>query len=915
MKPRRMSVARIAGLAMGLVLVIGSGGITVAGAADSDPAVIYRGVSTAVQFDVSPPLTELAQRQPTVESFRERDRDNDRPSGLEGPLGPQDFDALVQHEVGSGEIPAPSISFDAFDNNGGNPPPDPVGAVGPNHYVVMANVRFAVYSKTGTLLAGPANINTLWSGFGGPCQNENRGDPIVLYDRQADRWLVTQLTAAGPEFFNCVALSQTADPTGTYYRWAFSTGMNFPDYPKYGHWPDAYYISTREIGVSGFVGIGAYALNRVQMLAGNPTPQVISFLATPGAMPYRVGDGLLPADLDGSTLPPAGTPNFYIGSQDNGGPYGGPFDALNIWAFHVDFVTPANSTFTLANTVAVGAFDSMFSPCTGFQERECIPQPGTFQKIDHLGYRQRPLHRAAYRNFGTHESIVTNQSVEASAGISGVRWWEIRSPNSSPTIFQQGTYAPGVTDGIHRWMGSIAQDQQGNMALGFSASNTSVFPSSWYTGRLVGDALGTMGQGEGSFINGLGSQTGSARWGDYTSMNVDPVDDCTFWYVNQYYPSTSPSGWRLRVGAFKYPSCSELVALQVTSPNGGENWAAGSVHPITWTSSSLDPSGTLYLYYLYNGTWVQIASVAPGTTAYAWTVPNTPTTSAAVWICNWVTSACQVADQSNGPFTISSNGVVPPPPALQVTSPNGGENWAAGSVHPITWTSSSLDPSGTLYLFYISNGSPVQIATVAPGTTAYAWTVPNTPTTSAAVWICNWVNAACQVADQSDQPFTISTGGGAGSQLLLNPGFESGNVNWVTTAGVINNSGRPPHGGSWFAWLDGYGQTHTDSCYQQITIPASATSATLTFYLSIDTAETTTTTAFDRLQVQIRNSSNTVLATLATYSNLNKTTGYELKSFNLTAYKGQTIRIYFLGTEDSILQTSFVIDDTAVNVN
>jgi hypothetical protein len=176
----------------------------------------------------------------------------------------------------------------------------------------------------------------------------------------------------------------------------------------------------------------------------------------------------------------------------------------------------------------VAAFDSIFPCAPG--ARECIPQPGTAQKIDHLGYRQRPLHRAAYRNFGTHESIVTNQSVEAAPGISGIRWWEIRSPNAAPAIFQQGTYAPGITDGIHRWMGSIAQDQQGNMALGYSASNSAVFPSVWYTGRLVGDALGTMPQGEGSFVNGLGSQTSTAaRWGDYTAMTVDPVDDCTFW--------------------------------------------------------------------------------------------------------------------------------------------------------------------------------------------------------------------------------------------------------------------------------------------------------------------------------------------------------------------------------------------------
>jgi len=152
-----------------------------------------------------------------------------------------------------------------------------------------------------------------------------------------------------------------------------------------------------------------------------------------------------------------------------------------------------------------------------------------------------------------------------------------------------------------------------------------------------------------------------------------------------------------------------------------------------------------------------------------------------------------------------------------------------------------------------------------------------------------------------------------GQQLLLNPGFESGNVNWVTTTGVISNSGRPPHAGTWFAWLDGYGTTHTDSCYQQIAIPSNVASATLSFWVRIDTAETTTTTVFDRLQVQIRNSSNTVLATLATYSNLNANSTYVLKTFDLSAYRGQTIRVYFLGTEDSSLQTSFVIDDTAVN--
>jgi hypothetical protein len=176
-------------------------------------------------------------------------------------------------------------------------------------------------------------------------------------------------------------------------------------------------------------------------------------------------------------------------------------------------------------------------------------------KVDHLGYRQRPTWRLAYRNFGTHESLVTNQSVEAPAGIAGIRWYEIRSPNTAPVIFQQGTYSPGATDGIHRWMGSAAIDRGGNIALGYSASDgVSVFPGIRYTGRLSTDPPGQMPQGEGIIVNGVGAQLSTGnRWGDYTSLNIDPVDDCTFWYVNEYYPVTSTNGWRIRVGSFTFP--------------------------------------------------------------------------------------------------------------------------------------------------------------------------------------------------------------------------------------------------------------------------------------------------------------------------------------------------------------------------
>src|SRR5204862_7117733 len=215
----------------------------------------------------------------------------------------------------------------------------------------------------------------------------------------------------------------------------------------------AYYISTREVLGSGgpFQGVGAYALNRAQMIAGNPSPQVVSFLMPPSPA-YNVGDGLLPADLDGTTPPPVGSPEYYLGSMDNNGPYGAPQDALNLYKFHVDFVTPANSTFALTNTLPTAAFNSILGLCGG--SRACIPQPSTSNRIDHLGYRQRPLHRLAYRNFGANESMVTNQSVSGGTGpsgeVSGIRWWEIRNPIVTTVIFQLDSYDSGITYGIHR---------------------------------------------------------------------------------------------------------------------------------------------------------------------------------------------------------------------------------------------------------------------------------------------------------------------------------------------------------------------------------------------------------------------------------------------------------------------------------
>lgn len=556
----------------------------------------FRFAAPAVQFDVSPPLRSMPIKPPPDQNFGDFfgvlmvDPD----PAVKG-FGPQTPDAAVQPFLGPLTVPPPIQNFTV--GTGTANPPDPNGDVGPNHYVRMANASFQIFNKTGTSLFGPANINTLFTGFGGDCEFENAGDPIVLYDQLADRWLLTQFSnSTGPGFFNCVALSTSGDPTGTYFRWAFPTGT-FPDYPKYGIWPGAYMISTREVN-AGL--IGAYAIDRDQMIAGNPSPVVISFTVPVNEFS---GDGLLPTDLDGDTLPPDPDTAWYIGAMDDGGPYGATQDALTIWEFNWDFDTPANSSFEVVDVVPIAPYDTIY-PCNG---RSCIPQPPPLGAVDILSYRQRPINRAAYRNFGSYQSIVTNQSVEAVEELGGTRWWELRNPGPNTVLYQDSTFAPGVTDNIHRWMASIAQDSAGNLGMGYSAAGVTLFPSVRYTGRLESDELNTM-RGEGVIFDGGGGHTaGTRRWGDYTSINIDPVDDCTFWYINEYF-ATSGTQWTLRAGSFKFPECD--------APGGSFGAAA-----VPLTQSICAPDDAVYTVetHAYNGftgaATLNVSNAPPGTTA------------------------------------------------------------------------------------------------------------------------------------------------------------------------------------------------------------------------------------------------------------------------------------------------------------
>ena len=448
----------------------------------------------------------------------------------------------------------PGLNFEGISYTG-VVPPDTVGEIGPDHYIQMVNnfdsSTVIVFDKNGAIQAGPFLLSSLWSG-GGPCRFGS-GDPIVLYDTLADRWLMSEFASVGNHL--CVYVSQTFDPiAGGWFVYDFRV-PNFPDYPKYAVWPDAYYVSSNEFSPA------AYALDRDQMLNGLPAT-FQRFTATDlGGFPFQA---LIPSDLDGATPPPPGSPNYFMRHRDdevhNPGSDDPTQDFLEIWEFDVDFVTPANSTFTLATTIPVAEFDSDLCGLFSF---ECFQQPGTATGLDPL--REVVMWRLQYRNFGTHETLVGNFVTDVDGtDHGGIRWFELRKTGANPwSLFQEGTYAP---DDDSRWMGSIAMDGDGNIALGYSVSSTSLFPSIRYTGRLAGDPLGSMPQGENSILEGNFSQSGITRWGDYSSMNVDPVDDCTFWYTNEYM-ANGANQWSTRIARFSFAGCTQEETFGATLTN------------------------------------------------------------------------------------------------------------------------------------------------------------------------------------------------------------------------------------------------------------------------------------------------------------------------------------------------------------
>ena len=420
-------------------------------------------------------------------------------------------------------------------------PSDDNLAVGATQVVETINTAWQVFDKaTGKSVLGPQQISALFTGVPGLCgqgQTFFWSDPIVLYDQFANRWIISQIAyeKSGTTGNECIAVSETSDATGKYNRYIFKFGNKvFNDYDKLSVWPDAYYANYNLFGPQSFTGDDACAYDRAAMLTGAKA-KAVCFL-NPTEFSF------LPSNADGATPPPSGEPSFFVDLNPSNS------RSLHLYRFHVDFANPSKSKFTGPITIPVKAY-AMACGANG----TCIPQPDTKQQLDSLG--DRLMFRLAYRNFTDHEALVVSHSVMTSRAVSGERWYEIRDPNGTPKIHQQGTFTHG---GDSLWMGSIDMDKEGDMAFAFSESNsTTLHPSLAFTGRVPTDPLNTM-ESLSTIFTAKGSATDQSRWGDYSSMVIDPVDDCTFWYVNQYIPKTMPKNavtYHTRVASLKFPTC------------------------------------------------------------------------------------------------------------------------------------------------------------------------------------------------------------------------------------------------------------------------------------------------------------------------------------------------------------------------
>jgi hypothetical protein len=415
-------------------------------------------------------------------------------------------------------------------------PPDTVGAIGATQFVQAVNVEYAVFNKTtGAMIAGPVNINSLFQGLPATdiCRTTNSGDPIVNYDRFANRWIISQfaLDFNTPSFSQCFAVSTTSDATGAFNVYSYNFGNDdFVDYPKVGVWPSqSAYTATFNTfnGAGNAYKYGKFCgFDRNAMLAGSPAAGVCFNDVN--------AFGWIPADADSNT--PANSPTLFVGPQAF-------FLTENVIKFYKvqwDFVTPANTVITGPTNITIQTVTHL---CGNVSRTRCVPQ-NNGNLLEAVSFRM--MHRAPYRRIGSTDTLLINMSVNG-----GVWWGELRNVFGTPTVFQQNIFGP---DSTTRWMASIASDKRGNILLGYSASSSTIEPDIRYTGRIRSEPRGQM-QNEATIVNGTHAKTGSGRWGDYSAMTVDPVNDCTFWFTTMHYTGAGAFDWSTRISSHKFPGC------------------------------------------------------------------------------------------------------------------------------------------------------------------------------------------------------------------------------------------------------------------------------------------------------------------------------------------------------------------------
>jgi hypothetical protein len=680
------------------VALVGGGASTTANAADPPvrPQVVHPAGFGHFRGDV--------RHIPRGNLVRSEGRPEPRSPADTLPSQTNTSDAALQTQLATGTSAATTSNFSGLDfaHDGAGWPPDPNGDVGPNNYVQTVNTSIGIFSKTGAVQAETTFDSLFQQGrTGTPCDNSNQGDPVALYDPFGQRFIVTDFAwndaqySTGP-FYQCMAVSKTSDPVAGgwyFFAWRTETGATLPDYPKLGVWPDGIYMSANLFATSGsgaFQNVQAWAFNRQQMEAGNPNAQGVSF-----SLPRTVGGvtvfSLLPSNARAVTgTPPAGSPNYFSGIY---GSY-----AIRTWKFHVDWATPASSTFTGPSTSSVSTFN--VGPGS-------VPEKDG-NNIDTLSYRL--MMQNQYTNIGGRESLWLTHTVGSASGVAQVRWYELPVTGGTiGSVRQQSTWAP---DALNRFMPSLAVDSKGDMAIGYSVSDASMYPAIRYSGRLAGDALNTLTQSEQTIVQGLGFQcctfsdgSTNTRWGDYSAMTIDPSDGCTFWYTGEYYdahPTTKlEDNWQTRIASFELPGCSGSVpAAPAVS---GFNPTSGPVGtPVTISGSSFTGATSV----TFNGT------PASFTVASDSSITTSVPTGASTGVVG-VTGPGGTGT-SSGVFTVQGSN--PSAPTITSFSPTSGKVGTQVSINGTNFTGASKVTfgGGVAATSFTVNGTGTQITTTVP---------------------------------------------------------------------------------------------------------------------------------------------------------------------------------------------------------